>query len=42
MRLKASQKPFSGPYFLKASSAYWEQEGVNLHVGGLRGEMQTW
>lgn len=41
MRFRDSQKPFIGPYFLKASNAYCEQVGVNLHVGGLRGDMHT-
>ena len=35
-----SQNPLKGPYFRKASSAYWEQVGVKRQQDGLRGDMQ--
>jgi len=41
MRLKASQPPLMGPYFLSASSAYWEQVGVKRQAGGVKGLMQS-
>jgi hypothetical protein len=31
--------PFKIPYFVKAWIAYSEQEGLNLHDGGKRGDM---
>ena len=42
MRLKASHEPFNGPCFLMASTAYCEHVGVNLHEGGVNGDMQFW
>ena len=39
MRFSDSQKPFIGPYFLKASSAYCEHVGVKRQLGGFSGEM---
>jgi hypothetical protein len=35
-------KPFTGPYFLKASSAYCEHVGVKRQLDMVKGEMQTW
>ena len=37
-----SQEPFTGPYLRSASSAYWEQVGVNRQLAGLSGEIQSW
>ena len=33
-------KPFTGPCFFRASMAYCEHVGVNLHDGGVNGDMQ--
>ena len=41
-RFIANQVPLIGPYFFIASTAYCEQVGVYLQVGGFRGEMQYW
>ncbi len=41
-RLTVSHNPFNGPYLRSASSAYWEQVGVNRHAGGNSGEMHNW
>ncbi len=41
MRFSDSQNPLNGPYFRKASRAYWEHVGVNRQVGGLSGEMHS-
>ncbi len=41
-RLTVSHNPFNGPYLRSASSAYWEQVGVNRHEGGSNGEMHNW
>lgn len=35
----ASHVPLKGPCLVIASIAYSEQVGVNLQVGGVRGEM---
>ncbi|EGV34948.1 hypothetical protein l11_12330 [Neisseria weaveri LMG 5135] len=42
MRLAASQPPFNAPYFFTASTAYCEQVGVYLHLGGSMGLMAYW
>jgi hypothetical protein len=39
MRFSDSQNPLTGPYFLKASSAYCEQVGVKRQVCGFSGDM---
>jgi len=36
-----SQNPLKGPYLLKASIAYCEQVGVNLHEGPSHGEITS-
>ena len=41
-RLTARYKPFRGPCFCSASTAYWLQVGVKRHEGGVSGEMQRW
>jgi len=38
-RRTASHKPFTGPYFRSASTAYWLHVGVNRHEGGVSGEI---
>ena len=38
-RRRASQSPFTAPYFSRASTAYWEQVGVNLQHAGLIGDI---
>lgn len=40
IRLMASHSPLNGPCFLMASRAYCEHVGVNLHEGGVNGDMQ--
>lgn len=39
MRHTASTRPLIGPCFLSACMAYSEHVGVNLHEGGVNGEM---
>ena len=39
-RFRASQEPLKGPYFRKASNAYWLHVGVKRHEGGVSGEMK--
>lgn len=41
-RLRASQSPLPGPYFLNASTAYCEQVGVKRQEGGVNGEIYFW
>jgi len=38
----ASHDPLKIPYFFKASIAYCEHEGVNLHFGPSNGESVIW
>lgn len=40
IRFIVSHNPFHGPYFRSASIAYCEQVGVNLHDGGVKGDIQ--
>ena len=40
MRFIESQPPFSAPCFSKASSAYAEHVGANLHFGADMGEIR--
>ena len=40
MRHIANANPLKGPCLSSACRAYSEHEGVNLHDGGVRGEMQ--
>ena len=40
IRLIAKYKPFTGPCFFSACTAYSEQVGVNLHEAGVIGEIQ--
>ena len=41
IRRIARYKPLKGPCLRSASTAYWLQVGVNLHAGGVKGEMQV-
>ena len=38
--LMARYSPFIGPCFFIASTAYCEHVGINLHDGGVKGDMQ--
>lgn len=38
-RLTVNHSPLNTPYFLKASSEYCEQVGVNRHLGPITGEI---
>lgn len=40
MRFIASHRPFAGPYFVMASTAYSEQVGLKRQVAGVNGLMQ--
>lgn len=40
IRFTARYNPFTGPCFFRASTAYCEHVGVNLHDGGVNGEIQ--
>jgi hypothetical protein len=37
-----SHPPLNKPYFLSACTPYWEQLGVNLHLGPRTGETTSW
>ena len=39
IRLVANQRPFNGPCFFTACTAYSEHVGVYLHDGGFSGEI---
>ena len=41
IRRTVRYNPLNGPCFLNASIAYCEHVGVNLHEGGLSGDMHT-
>lgn len=38
-RLTVSHNPLNTPCFFNASMAYWEQVGVNRHLGPSKGDM---
>lgn len=40
--LTASHNPLKGPCFISACRAYSEQVGVNLHAGGVKGDIHRW
>lgn len=42
MRLMAKIMPLTGPCLMSACLAYSEQVGVNLHEGGVNGDMHRW
>jgi hypothetical protein len=42
MRFTDNHNPLKTPYFFRASKAYWEQVGVNRHLGPSKGEIIHW
>lgn len=42
MRRMARYIPLKGPCLRNASMAYWLHVGVNLHEGGVSGDMHSW